>query len=134
MIIINRRYAPTPAGLTPGIPGPGNLQWRSPEGCPGAGAYLEGLRRVDEVGAEPERREGAVNGKAVIKAELAAGHSRVYVAEALAADRPPRALEEDLHGAGGKAVDVDAADQPQVALVCTRTNASFGTRVGVLMS
>lgn len=99
-------------------------------GCPAARTYLEGFRWVDEVRREPEWRQCAVDGEAVVKAELVARHRRVDVVEALAADCPPRAVEEDLQGAGGEAVDVDAAHQPQAALICTAAKARVRRLVG----
>ena len=51
------------------------------------------------------------------EAELAAGNVGVDVIKVGDADRPPGALAEDLQGAGGEAVDIDPAHQPDCALL-----------------
>ena len=52
------------------------------------------------------------------KSELAAGNAGSDAVKLMRADSPPCAVEEDLEGAGGISVDIDAVHKPHAALHC----------------
>lgn len=50
-----------------------------------------------------------------IEAELAAGHEGIHVVKVGGADASPGAVAEDLQRAGGVAIDVHPAHEPDIA-------------------